>query len=325
MDINQILSFLQAQKQQQEQENNNINNVHPDPIDQVQNESMEMTPSQPLESRLMEVEQTPPIDSSSLNIPTGMSLAAIDPSLIAEVRQEFLSNQQQQKQDQNNYMSIQKEESYQPEAYNPEAYNPEAYDPEGYQPEAYDPEASQMEPYYSFEEKQPDNSLDSLLDSLRNTTKVTPQVLEALGRMCRETDLLSVLRECQQSQHNLEEELNRKRQEVQSRHQKSKDALFAHHSSFNLSIYCLFRELVGKTPDYEAIEKKAQEELRKIDMHILRQMDNQLRSQQGRLAMLKVPFFKQTNDPAEIQMQHKILSILLDMIDDDENNNNNNE
>ncbi|KAI7849654.1 hypothetical protein BDC45DRAFT_271182 [Circinella umbellata] len=314
MDINQILSFLQAQKQQQEQENNNINNAHPDPIDQVQNESMEMTPSQPLESRLMEVEHTPPVDSSSLNIPTGMSLTAIDPSLIAEVRQEFLSNQQQQQQDQdqNNYMSVQKEEPYQPEAYNPEAYPSKAYDPEAYQPEAYDPEASQMEPYYSFEERQPDNSLDLLLDSLRNTTKVTPQVLEALGRMCRETDLLSVLRECQHSQHNLEEELNRKRQEVQSRHQKSKDALFA-------------QELVGKTPDYEAIEKKAQEELRKIDMHILRQMDNQLRSQQGRLAMLKVPFFKQTNDPAEIQMQHKILSILLDMIDDDENNYNNNE
>ena len=172
----------------------------------VQNESMYITtPSRPFAPMPMEAKQTlsTNVDSSSLNIPSGMSLAAIDPSLIAEVRQEFLSNQQQQQQqdqDQNNYMSVQKEEPYQPEAYNPEAYSSKAYDPEAYQPEAYDPEASQMEPYYSFEERQPDNSLDLLLDSLRNTTKVTPQVLEALGRMCRETDLLSILRECQHSQ-----------------------------------------------------------------------------------------------------------------------------
>ena len=178
----------------------------------VQNESMYITtPSRPFAPMPMEAKQTlsTNVDSSSLNIPSGMSLAAIDPSLIAEVRQEFLSNQQQQ-QGQNNYMSVQKEESYHPQPpkaesypsmiYDHEPYQPEEYDPEAYQPDAYNPEAHQPETYYSFEEEEPDNSLDLLLDSLRNTTKVTPQVLEALGRMCRETDLLSVLRECQHSQ-----------------------------------------------------------------------------------------------------------------------------
>ncbi|KAI9278217.1 hypothetical protein BDA99DRAFT_491476 [Phascolomyces articulosus] len=278
MDITQILSLF---KSQQSIQNTESNNEPSHPIDQNQNGSTDGIMS----SIPVETEATPMVvDSAGINIPTGMSLAAIDPALIAEVRQEFLSTQQQQ------YST---EEFYDPQPAN----------------DFYDPQSAngfyETQPVEDYYHQQPsEDSLDFLLDSLRSATQVTPQVLVALGRMCKETDLLSVLRECQQAQHRIEEELFRKRQEVESSHQKSRDALFA-------------QELVGKTPDYEVLEKKSQAELKKIDIHVLRQMDSQLRIQQDRLAKLKVPFFKQTLDPAEIQMQHKILSILLDMINDE--------
>lgn len=51
----------------------------------------------------------------------------------------------------------------------------------------------------AVEQAQPD-TLDNLLDSIRGATSVTSEVLVALGRMAKETDLLQVLRECKRKQ-----------------------------------------------------------------------------------------------------------------------------
>lgn len=78
-----------------------------------------------------------------------------------------------------------------------------------------------------------------------------------------------------------------------------------------------------------------------MDSHIVHQMDREIRSQQAKLAkvcmhvyiflwrrmtdkdtfqipQLRVPFFKVTSSMDDIKMQHKVLSILQDMIDDGE-------
>ncbi|KAI8141580.1 hypothetical protein BJV82DRAFT_670491 [Fennellomyces sp. T-0311] len=237
MDINEFLSLLKSQSQ---------NADHQEPIDQVRSTDQQFLD---VTISIAQAPSTSQTTESALDIPSGISLSAIDPSLIAEVRQEYLSQQT------------------------------------------------------PSEQRLDEDSLGTLLDSLQNATQVTPQVLVALGRMCKETNLLQVLRECKQSQHRKEEELNSRRTEIEGRYQKSRDAYFA-------------QELVGITPDWEGLEKQAQADLRKMDMHIVREMDNELRSQQEKLAKLKVPFFRQTVGREDMQMQHKVLSILLDMLDE---------
>ncbi|KAI9488943.1 hypothetical protein BDB00DRAFT_876910 [Zychaea mexicana] len=263
MDLSQLLTLFKSQKQpaeeeqqqQQEQQNTNIANYQ-DPIDDQARNGISAAPL------------SLPLVDSSISVPSGMNLGAIDPALIAEVRQEFLSQQAPTRMDPHDHDQQQQQQQFQ---------------------------------YQDQEQEQQTDTLDSLLDSLRSATEITPQVLVGLGRMCKETELLDVLRECQQIQHDTERNLSSKRQTIESRHQKARDALFA-------------QELVGGTPDYESLDQQTQADLRKMDMHILREMDSQLRSQQVKLAKLKVPFFKQTFDPAEIEMQHKILSILLNMV-----------
>ncbi|KAF7728270.1 Protein dgcr6 [Apophysomyces ossiformis] len=148
------------------------------------------------------------------------------------------------------------------------------------------------------------NSLDTLLDSLQTETNITPDVLMALGRMVKETDLLEVLRDMKSVQDLKEQELFEYRQEIQKKHAKRKDALYA-------------KTLIGAGDPAEmaAFDKSSAAELKKVDASILIQLDRQVRNQQQRLMELKVPFFKVTNDPSEIKLQQKILSILQDMME----------
>lgn len=115
--------------------------------------------------------------------------------------------------------------------------------------------------------------------------------------------MLSVLQGCKESQHRKEKELYQQRQELVQQHQKQRDALFA-------------KELVGAPVDWESLEKQSEKELKQMDTHIVHEMDREIRSQQAKLAKLRVPFFKVTSSMDDIKMQHKVLSILQDMIDD---------
>ncbi|KAI9313812.1 hypothetical protein BX666DRAFT_1863984, partial [Dichotomocladium elegans] len=142
-------------------------------------------------------------------------------------------------------------------------------------------------------------------DQVQESTKVNSKVLLALGRLTKETNLIQVLQECKDAQHRKEKELFEQRQAMVDRQQKLRDGLFA-------------KELVGAAADWEGLEKQSEAELKKMDIHILREMDRETRTQQEKLAKLRVPFFKKTANPADVKMQHKILSILQDMIDEED-------
>lgn len=76
-------------------------------------------------------------------------MAAIDPDVIQQVRQEYWATQQQQQQPQ-------------------QPHN--------------------------------DDSLDALLDSIQGATRINSKVLVALGRLTKETNVISVLQGCKESQ-----------------------------------------------------------------------------------------------------------------------------
>lgn len=71
------------------------------------------------------------------------------------------------------------------------------------------------------------DTLDGLLESLKHATTVTPDVLTAISRMVKETQLLNVLRKCKARQDKKERELFKHRETIKARHQKQKDAIFA--------------------------------------------------------------------------------------------------
>ncbi|KAG0164861.1 hypothetical protein DFQ28_009581 [Apophysomyces sp. BC1034] len=157
--------------------------------------------------------------------------------------------------------------------------------------------------YQAQHAKPSTDSLDSLLDSIRAETTITPDVLVALGRMVKETDLLQVLRDMKCMQDRKEQELFDYRQEIQKRQAKQKDAVCA-------------KALIGANGPGAVAEfdKTSAAELKKLDTYILHQMDKEYRNQQETLMKLKVPFFKMTSDPSEMKLQQKVISILHDMV-----------
>ncbi|CEI89049.1 hypothetical protein RMCBS344292_04392 [Rhizopus microsporus] len=62
------------------------------------------------------------------------------------------------------------------------------------------------------------------------------------------------------------------------------------------------------------IERECRQELRRMDLHVLKEMDKQVKYVQQELSKLKVPSFKITNDPKEIKLQQKVLYIIQDML-----------
>ncbi|KAI8889328.1 hypothetical protein K501DRAFT_329139 [Backusella circina FSU 941] len=149
----------------------------------------------------------------------------------------------------------------------------------------------------------PTNTLDDLLDSLKHATTVTPDVLTAISRMVKETQLLNVLRKCKTRQDKKERELFDHRESIKARHQKQKDAIFA-------------KELIGVSDPnaIKLLERESAQELKRMDIQILKDMDKESRLLQEELTKLKVPLFKVTHQPQELQTQQKVLTILVDMM-----------
>ncbi|KAI7873630.1 hypothetical protein K492DRAFT_154700, partial [Lichtheimia hyalospora FSU 10163] len=201
-----------------------------------------------------------PSSTPSFNLPSSVDLAAIDPDVIQQVRQEYWATQQQQ-------------------------------------PSVPPPQQQQSRETHDDDK----DSLNALLDSIQGATRINSKVLMALGRLTKETNVIAILQGCKESQHRKENELYQQRQELVQQHQKKRDALFA-------------KELVGASVDWESLEKQSEKELKQMDTHIVHEMDREIRSQQAKLAKLRVPFFKVTSSMDDIKMQHKVLSILQDMI-----------
>lgn len=61
------------------------------------------------------------------------------------------------------------------------------------------------------------------------------------------------------------------------------------------------------------LERDCQRELRKMDLHVLKEMDKLVKNLQRDLMKLKVPLFKETDDPKDIKLQQQIVLILHSM------------
>lgn len=90
-----------------------------------------------------------------VNLPSSVDLAAIDPDVIQQVRQEYWATQQQQQQPKQTHKD---------------------------------------------DDDDDDDSLDMLLDAIQGATRINSKVLMALGRLTKETNVLSVLQGCKESQ-----------------------------------------------------------------------------------------------------------------------------
>lgn len=62
------------------------------------------------------------------------------------------------------------------------------------------------------------------------------------------------------------------------------------------------------------IERELNQELHRMDLQILKDMDKEVTYLQQEFVKLKVPLFKVTNDVNEIKLQQKVLFMLQDMI-----------
>ncbi|KAH8547549.1 hypothetical protein BGW37DRAFT_231267 [Umbelopsis sp. PMI_123] len=144
---------------------------------------------------------------------------------------------------------------------------------------------------------------DSNVESAKS---ITPEVLVKLSKLAKETDLLDVLRNMRQEQHDRERELWRRREDISKRLNAKRDHVLA-------------RELIGidVKKEMEAVEKNIAAELRTFDQSIIKDMDRQKRRQEERLKELHVPFFRSsTDDPTIVKLQSRVFKILLDMLDD---------
>ncbi|CAO3692958.1 unnamed protein product [Rhizopus microsporus] len=132
---------------------------------------------------------------------------------------------------------------------------------------------------------------------------ITPEVLVHIATMAKETDLLKIIRQCKERQDKIEKELFAHRESIKQRYEQQKQSMLA-------------KELIGiKDPEgMKEIERECRQELRRMDLHVLKEMDKQVKYVQQELSKLKVPSFKITNDPKEIKLQQKVLYIIQDML-----------
>ncbi|CAO0794243.1 unnamed protein product [Mucor circinelloides] len=140
-------------------------------------------------------------------------------------------------------------------------------------------------------------------DSLKNATSLTPEVLIAIANMAKETELKSVMKKCKQRQDDKEKELYSHRESIKNRYKKQKENVMA-------------KELIGVKVDaneMRSIDRELDRELRSMDLHILKEMDKEVRYLQQEFVRLKVPLFKVSNDPNDLKLQQKVLFILQDI------------
>ncbi|KAI9247638.1 hypothetical protein BY458DRAFT_527104 [Sporodiniella umbellata] len=140
-------------------------------------------------------------------------------------------------------------------------------------------------------------------DKLIDATEITPDVLIHIANMAKKTDLLKTLKLHSERQHKIENELFEHRKSIKKRYEEQKKGLAA-------------QELIGvKNPEAIGnLERDCQRELRKMDLHVFKEMDKLVKNLQRDLMKLKVPLFKETDNPKDIALQQKIVLILNSMI-----------
>ncbi|GAA5804421.1 hypothetical protein EDC94DRAFT_568113 [Helicostylum pulchrum] len=142
-------------------------------------------------------------------------------------------------------------------------------------------------------------------EKLKNATTITPQVLVTIGKLVQETDLIQVLKKCKERQDSKEKELFMHRESIKERYSKQKESILA-------------KELIGvknnNPNELKMVEQELNQELHRMDLQILKDMDKEVTYLQQEFVKLKVPLFKVTNDVNDIKLQQKVLFMLQDMI-----------
>ncbi|KAG2185083.1 hypothetical protein INT43_000996 [Umbelopsis isabellina] len=153
-------------------------------------------------------------------------------------------------------------------------------------------------------------SSTSANDNLEAAKSITPEVLVRLSQLAKDTDLLTVLHDMQEEQHNREKEMWSRREKLKGTLDKEREHLLASHQ------FCL-RDMIGidVTKELEELDTKIANEMKRFDHSIIRDMDRQKKRQEEELIKLQVPFFHKTQDPVLIKLQAKVFKILLDMMD----------
>ncbi|RCH79595.1 hypothetical protein CU098_003042 [Rhizopus stolonifer] len=139
---------------------------------------------------------------------------------------------------------------------------------------------------------------------IKNATSITPEVLSAISRLVKETNLIDTLKQCKSRQDKKERELYAHRESIRERYRKQKDGVLA-------------KQLIGVQKvdkELKQIENEMSKELHRMDLQIIKDMDTEVKHLQQAFSKLDVPFFKVTNDPQDIKLQQKVLFILQDMI-----------
>ncbi|KAI8355163.1 hypothetical protein BD560DRAFT_336056, partial [Blakeslea trispora] len=141
-------------------------------------------------------------------------------------------------------------------------------------------------------------------ESVRNATSITPEVLATISQMIKETNLLTVLKQCKARQDKKEKELFSHRLAIQQQYKKQKDSVMA-------------KQLIGiegSERELKAIDHEMNKELHRMDLQIIKDMDAEATYLQREFVKLNVPLFKVSQDPKDIKLQQKVLFILQDMI-----------
>ncbi|CAO3691272.1 unnamed protein product [Rhizopus stolonifer] len=139
-------------------------------------------------------------------------------------------------------------------------------------------------------------------DNFENVTNITPDVLIQIANMAKKTNLLQLIKHHNERQNKIEKDLFDHRGSIKKRYEEQKKGFLA-------------KELIGiKDPEaLRMLERDCQRELRKMDLHVLKEMDKLVKNLQRDLMKLKVPLFKETDDPKDIKLQQQIVLILHSM------------
>ncbi|KAJ3101212.1 hypothetical protein HDU97_001563 [Phlyctochytrium planicorne] len=131
--------------------------------------------------------------------------------------------------------------------------------------------------------------------------KITAQVLAEVARMAEETNVFDVMKKLYVEQTEKEQFLLSQRKLLEKKHEKRRDVLMAD-------------EIIGKlTPARQAEEERMlSQELSNFDLFMMREMEGLWRRHQVEMEKARVPLFRETDKGEEIQVQRKVVEMLVD-------------
>ncbi|KAI8847693.1 hypothetical protein BC829DRAFT_395666 [Chytridium lagenaria] len=133
--------------------------------------------------------------------------------------------------------------------------------------------------------------------------RITPQIIAELARMAEETNLFETMKTMHEEQMERESFLLAQRKLLLKKHEKKRDELMAD-------------EIIGRLTQSktDALESQLHKELCQFDAFMGTEMTKLWKRHQGEMEKANVPLFRPTDVPGEVQMQRKVVALLVDMM-----------